>query len=132
MLPACSAHYEQLHPAPDFEVALQLDDVAERIGAVLALLYGWYDETEPLFSKAFSDRVSVPELDRLLTDGIDQLQEGLADALATATFGDGQPGRRRRLLIRLAVDFPTWHRLRREGLDDREAADLMTAAVLSA
>ena len=132
LLPACSAHYEQLHPAPDFEVALHLDDIEKRIGTVLALLYGWYDETEPLFSKAFSDRISVPELDRLLTDGIDQLQEGLADALATATFGDARPGRRRRPLLRLAVDFPTWHRLRREGLDDREAADLMTAAVLSA
>ena len=41
-------------------MALHLDDIEQRISAVLALLYGWYDETEPLFSKAFSDRISVP------------------------------------------------------------------------
>ena len=32
-------------------------------------------------------------------------------------------------LIRLALDFWTWRRLSREGLDDEDAADLMAAAI---
>ena len=44
---------------------------------------------------------------------------GLADRLA-----DGFD----RTLIALALDFWTWQRLEREGLDDAEAAELMVNA----
>ena len=56
--------------------------------------------------------------------GLDQL----ADALAAGLGG----GADRRALIRLALDFWTWRRLSREGLDDETAADLMTTAAANA
>jgi hypothetical protein len=34
-------------------------------------------------------------------------------------------------LIRLALDFWTWRRLSREGLDDESAAELMAAAAVT-
>jgi hypothetical protein len=37
-----------------------------------------------------------------------------------------------RALIRLALDFWTWRRLDREGLDDAAAADLMTELAAAA
>src|SRR5581483_5816217 len=46
LLPACAAHYEQLHPAPDFGAALAEPDPRERVRGVLGRLYGWYRETE--------------------------------------------------------------------------------------
>ena len=128
LLPACAAHYESIHPQPDLDEALALPDPFARITETLALLYGWYRETEPLWSKVFSDRVSTPEVDRFLSNTMDRMQDELAAGLAES-LGDGAAGRRP--LLRLAVDFWTWRRLSREGLDDRAAGRLMASAVLT-
>lgn len=125
LLPACAAHYATLHPAPDFATALALDDPAARVGTALAQLYAWYRETEPMVGKLYSDRASVPELDRFMEQDIDRIPAGLADALQAPVA----PGDRLRALIRLAVDFWTWRRLTCEGLDDDAAAEVMAAAI---
>src|SRR4051794_14939076 len=44
LIPACAAHYMALHPLPDLEPALALEDPAARVRAALALIYGWYRE----------------------------------------------------------------------------------------
>ena len=130
LLPACAAHYEQLHPTPDFGSVLARGDAGERVRGVLGLVYRWYRETEPMYGKLFSDRASVPELDRFLEQHVDRMLDGLGADL-TAGFGvrAGRRADRLRALIRLALDFWTWRRLTREGLEDEAAADLMTAAV---
>lgn len=122
LLPACSAHYMARHPFPDVDDALAAKDPRERVRMVLALTYAWFRETEPMFGKLFSDRATVPELDRFMAREFDRMQAELADAL-TAALPE------RRALIRLALDFWTWRRLSAEGLDDTAAAALMTTAV---
>jgi AcrR family transcriptional regulator len=129
LLPACSAHYATLHPPPDLGSALALGEPGERVRATLALLYGWYRETEPMFGKLFSDRASVPELDRYMGQNIDRTQAELADALAAAFTAPGRRTEQLDALIRLSLDFWTWRRLSGEGLDDEAAAGLMAAAV---
>jgi len=129
LIPACSAHYMALHPRPDLDDAFALEDPRERVRTTLARLYGWYREIEPMFGKLFSDRASVPELDRFLELNIDRMQAELADSLASAFPARGRRADRLKALIRLAVEFWTWHRLSRDGLDDEAAADLMAAAV---
>ena len=129
LIPACSAHYATLHPLPDLDSALAQDDPGERVRAALARLYGWYRETEPMFGKLFSDRASVPELDRFLEQNIDRTQAELADGLAAAFGARGRRARRLRALIGLALDFWTWRRLTSGGLDDEAAAEVMAAAV---
>jgi AcrR family transcriptional regulator len=126
LLPACAAHYERLHPQPDLGDALAHGEPRERIRGALARLYRWYRETEPMFGKLFSDRGSVPELDRFLEQNIDRTLAALADDLAAAVGIRGQNGH---ALIRLALDFWTWRRLSREGLDDEAAADLMAGTI---
>ena len=128
LLPACAAHYDRLHPSPELGSALALEDPGERVRGALARLYGWYRETEPMYGKLFSDRASVPELDRFLADEVDRPQAELADVLAAA-FGAGRRAARLKVLTRLALDFWTWRRLDRQGLDDDEAAELMAAAI---
>jgi AcrR family transcriptional regulator len=131
LIPACAAHYATVHPLPDFSDVLALDDPAERVRGALAGLYRWYRETEPMFGKLFSDRVSVPELDRFLSENIDRSQAELADALLAGFGVRGKRAERLRALIRLALDFWTWSRLVGEGLNDEAAADVMAAAVTS-
>ena len=131
LLPACSAHYAAQHPPPDLGSALALGEPDERVRATLAPLYGWYRETEPMLGKLFSDRASVPELDRYMERNIDRTQAELADALAAAFAARGRRAERLNALIRLALDFWTWRRLSGEGLDDEAAAELMAAAVVA-
>ena len=129
LLPACAAHYEQLHPTPDFRSVLAEGDASERLRGVLGLVYRWYRETEPMYGKLFSDRASVPELDRFLELNADRMLDGLANDLATGFAVRTQKAERLHALVRLALDFWTWRRLSRDGLDDDDAADLMAAAV---
>lgn len=131
LIPACAAHYGRLHPMPDLGGVLAQAEPGERVRGVLSLLYGWYRETETMYGKLFSDRAAVPELDRFLEQNIDHIQAELADDLASGFADRGRRAERRRALIRLALDFWTWHRLSREALDDEAAAVLMADAVAS-
>ncbi len=131
LIPACAAHYEEQHPAPDFESFLAQESPGDRVRGVLGLLYGWYRETEPMYSKLFSDRTSVPELDRFLGENVDRMQAELAENLTSGFRLRGRRAAHTGALIRLALDFWTWHRLTREGLDDEGAANLMSSAISS-
>jgi hypothetical protein len=81
-----------------------------------------------MFGKLYSDRTSVPELDRHLEENIDRAHAEAASALAASFGGRGRRAERTGALIRLALDFWTWQRLSREGFDDEAAADLMAGA----
>jgi AcrR family transcriptional regulator len=129
LIPACAAHYGGQHPMPDLGGVLARPEPAERVRGVLSELYGWYRETESMYGKLFSDRAAVPELDRFLEETIDRMQAEVADDLAGGFGGRGERAKRRVALIRLALDFWTWRRLVREGLDDEAAADAMTEVV---
>ena len=118
LLPACSAHYAELHPMPQLDTALALEDPARRVSETLSGIYAWYRETEPMFGKLFSDRASVPELDRFMENDIDRFHAELAETLADSLEARGRSPRPQRALLRLGLDFWTWRRLDREGLDD--------------
>jgi AcrR family transcriptional regulator len=125
LLPACTDHWLTVHPMPDLGAAMAEhdDDPPRRLVTVLAALYGWYRETAPMQRRVNGERAAVPELDAWLARSSDPLLAGLADALAA---GLEHPGAR--ALVALALDFWTWDRLDREGLDDDAAAALMAGA----
>src|SRR3954454_7090261 len=124
LLPVCSAHWLDEHPLPDLGPAFAAPDPAERLRGVLALLYGWYRENQAMQRNLLSDRASVPEVDVFFTQTSDVLMAELADALAA---GFERPSARP--AVALALDFWTWQRLDREGLDPDPAATLMAAMV---
>jgi AcrR family transcriptional regulator len=124
LLPACTAHWMGEHPLPDLEPALALDDPAGRLRAVLTLLYGWYRETASMQARVLGERASVPELDAWMAQSADVRLARLADDLAA-----GFAGAHARALVGVALEFWTWRRLEREGLDDAAGAALMTGAV---
>jgi AcrR family transcriptional regulator len=125
LLPACSAHWLERHPMPDFSAALALEAPSERVRAALELLYPWYRENQLMQLRVQGERSSVPELESWMTRTADVALSGLADALA----GGEQRGR---AIARLALDFWTWRRLNSEGLDDDAAARLMAELMPSA
>jgi AcrR family transcriptional regulator len=127
LLPACTAHWMAEQPPPDLAPALALDDPAERLRTALTALYGWYRETAPMQARVFGERSSVPELDAWMAQSADVTLAQLADRLAA-----GLEDRGARALVAVALEFWTWRRLDREGLDDAGAAALMTGAVAGA
>jgi AcrR family transcriptional regulator len=131
LLGACQAHWMGLHPLPDLSPALALADPTQRVRAALRGFYGWYRETAAMAEKIQRDRGTVPALDALMKQTADARLAQLAEALAGGFRSRRQRAKRQRALIRLALDFWTWRRLDREGLDDDTAADLMTEAVAS-
>jgi AcrR family transcriptional regulator len=127
LLPACTAHWLVAHPMPDLGPALALDDAAARLRAVLAALYGWYRETAPMQRSVYGERAAVPELDAWLARSSDPMLAELAGVLA-----EGLGDRDARALVAVALDFWTWQRLEREGLDDDAAAALMSGVAARA
>lgn len=124
LLPACTAHWMADDPPPDLQPALALEDPAERLRHALTALYGWYRETAAMQQRVFGERVTVPELDAWMTQSADRMLGELAAGLSA---GFERP--EAHALVALALDFWTWQRLDREGLDDAAAAELMTGVV---
>jgi AcrR family transcriptional regulator len=124
LLPACTQHWMEQHPLPDLEPILAIEDPEERLRAALAALYGWYRENAPMQRRVFGERPTVPELEAWMAQSTDPMLAELA-----SLFSAGFDGPATRTLVALALDFWTWQRLDREGLDDATAAALMTGLV---
>jgi AcrR family transcriptional regulator len=127
LLPACTAHWLAEHPRPDLDAALALDDPQERLRATLVALYGWYRHGARMQQRVLGERATVPELDAWLARSRDPMFAELAAALSAGFERPEAPA-----LVALALDFWTWQRLDREGLDDAAAAALMTGVVAGA
>jgi AcrR family transcriptional regulator len=121
LLPACTAHWLEQHPRPDLAPVLAIEDPVERLRAALTALYGWYREAAPMQRRVLGERASVPELDAWLARSSDL---ALAEMTAQLSPGLNRP------VVALALDFWTWNRLDREGLDDEAAATLMSGLAL--
>lgn len=129
---ACSSHWNAQNPPPDLTAALGRDDPSERTRQVLDAMYGWYSRTERMLGNILRDEAEVPAIAAHIG-----LYHGFLAALRDPLLaGRGLRGRARRraeAAIGHALAFATWKSLVREqGLDDAEAAALMTALVDSA
>jgi len=124
LLPACTQHWMERHPLPDLGPVLAIEDPRERLRAALTGLYGWYRENAPMQRRVFGERPTVPELETWMAQSTDPMLAELA-----SLFSAGFDGPEARTLVALALDFWTWQRLDREGLDDAAAAALMTRVV---
>jgi AcrR family transcriptional regulator len=126
---ACQRSFLTEHPLPDYAPALALDDPHDRLQAVLRELYQSYRAREPMTSKVLRDRSSLPALDQLMQRTMDAQEAHLTEVLATPFHARGKKAQRLHAVIRLALDFSTWQRLKNEGLGDPTAAALMADLV---
>jgi len=129
---ACQGQFLAEHPPPDLGPALALDDPHARVRAALAALYASYRAREPMTAKVQRDRSALPALDALMARTADAQLAELGAALAAPFGARGRKAQRLNAALALALDFWTWQRLTREGLDDAAAADLMAELVAGA
>jgi AcrR family transcriptional regulator len=126
---ACSKSYMSAHPFPDLDDAFALEDPSERVHVVLRRVYARYRETEPMIGKIQRDRLLMPALDAQASHSIDARMAELSSGLASGFPARGRGRKPLQATLRLALDFWTWRRLDREGLDDSAAAKLMADLV---
>jgi AcrR family transcriptional regulator len=129
---ACSAHYMARHPRPDPATWLAIADPGERLRRGLADIYDFYRRTESMLEKTSRDAPLVPAMAKPVA-ALGGYLDSAADALIRGRPEGGQTRRRVAAAIGHALSFPTWQSLvRRQGLDEAEAAALMAAMVESA
>jgi len=126
---ACSAHWASENPPPDIGRWGSIEDPAERLAAALAELYAYYRGTEEMLDKLFRDAPTVPVVDELMG----AFRAFIAEAAKVLMQGRGLRGnaaKRTRAAIGHALAFRTWQDLTRtQGLDDDQAAELMSRLV---
>jgi AcrR family transcriptional regulator len=109
---ACSAHWRDLHPAPD-PTTWNGD-----LRTALRELYAWYRETEPMTANVLRDAQTLPALRAIVEGGLGAYLDAVREILAEP-FGASE---RVDAALRAALDFHFWRAL--APLGDAEAADL--------
>lgn len=123
---ACSAHWLSGHVPPDPQAWLAVDDGEQRLRTGLADLYRFYRDGQQMLTRVNRDRESLPVRRRAANDARDDYFRQVLLAVLPRN-------KRVRATVALATSFWTWRQLCLEhGLSNREAVDVMTAAVLAA
>jgi len=126
---ACQGRFVELNPRPDLRAALALTDPGARVRETLRLVYASYRQTEAMTAKIQRDRHAIPALNELMERTSDEQLNRTAGLLAAGFRARGKRANQLRTLARLALDFWTWRRLSADGLEDPDAAELMTGAI---
>jgi AcrR family transcriptional regulator len=114
---ACSAHWRDLHPAPDptsWDGGLR---------TALRELYAWYRETEPMTANVLRDAQTLPALRAIVDGGFGAYLDAVREILAKP-FGSSE---RVDAALRAALDFHFWRAL--APLGDDQAAELAAGFV---
>jgi AcrR family transcriptional regulator len=129
---ACSAHWIAANPWPDLEAWARIADPDERLRVALDQLYAYYRRTEPMLSNLHRDEATVPTVQERFAR-FHAFREAARETLLRGRGERGGTRRRVRAALGHALAFTTWRSLTGDqGLDDRQAAELMRALVESA
>jgi AcrR family transcriptional regulator len=123
---ACSAHWAASHPLPDINLWGEIADPDERLAVALAELYSFYRGAEEMLANLLRDREVVPVVGELM-GAYDGFLDAAVEILLAGRGVRGKARRRTRAALGHALEFSTWRSLSgRQGLDDAEAADLIS------
>jgi AcrR family transcriptional regulator len=124
---ACSAHWRAANPRPDIADLAGIEDPDERLRAALEAMYAYYRGGEQMIANLLRD-IEMPVVGSRFATFLEYL-----GAIQTALLR-GRPRRRAvRAAVGHALAFTTWRSLARDqGLDDRQAAELMCRLVAAA
>jgi len=129
---ACSAHWNAQKPPPDLEAWARIADPDERLRVALDQIYAYYRGTEPMLSNLHRDEDTVPTVQERFAR-FHGFREAARETLLRGRTERGGARRRVRAALGHALAFTTWRSLTGEqGLDERQAADLMRALVTAA
>ena len=122
---ACAGHWASRNPLPDPAAWAAIDDPEVRLRLALGDVYRFFRATEAMTGNLLRDIPASPVLQQVAEPFLDYW----SSVREVLDHGWRVRGRRRTLLraaIGHALEFETWRSLSdREGLTDRDAAELM-------
>lgn len=122
LLVACSTHYRERNPQPNPEPWLQISDPGLRLRQGLEAIYAYYSARESELWNILRDAEDMPEVRRVAEPDIQHHQRTM-EVLASA-WPNPKDGKLR-AAIGHAMDFFAWRSLRRQGLSNEQAIELM-------
>jgi AcrR family transcriptional regulator len=126
---ACSEHWAIENPPPDISRWEQIEDPAERLATALGEMYDYYRRSGGMIDRLLRDEKAI----EVVAEKFAPYHQFLAIAAEILTRGRGRRGnaaKRTRAAVGHALAFRTWQDLTEaQGLDDRQAAELMSALV---
>jgi AcrR family transcriptional regulator len=126
---ACSSHWRAANPPPELAAWREIGDPDERLRVALGELYAQYRRTERMLENLFRDEAAVPAMGENFAE-FHEYVAAAADVLMRGRGLRGGAAKHVRAAVGHALSFATWQSLAREqGLEDRQAADLMCALV---
>ena len=125
---ACSSHYWQQNPPPDPEPWLKINDPEARLRQGLMELYTYYSAHELGMWKILRDLEDMPELRPAAARRIAHRQR-MHDVLASAWPDRGPQQQFLIAALAHAIDFFAWRSLRRQGLSNEAATELIVGLV---
>jgi AcrR family transcriptional regulator len=129
---ACTGHWMAENPPPDITAWAAIDDPDQRLRTALEELYAYWRRTEPMMKNLLRDEATNENVRRSFR-AFHQFMAAAGEILLDGRGVRGHARRRTLAAIGHALDFTTWQSLaRKNGLDDREAVDLMMALVAAA
>jgi AcrR family transcriptional regulator len=129
---ACDAHFREMTPPPDAAAWTGIADPADRVRTALLAFYDFYQRGESMIANAQRDAATLPALAEVLAPQR-ALIARVGEDLRSAWRVRGRAKVRVGAAIAHALRFDTWRSLVRvEGLDDREAVELMVDLVRAA
>ena len=131
LLTACSSHLWAESPPPDPERWLEIDDPEARLRRGLSELFAYYTRQETLLWNIMRDVEDTPALRPFAAHRIAHRQR-MRDVLASPWPDRVARQKFRAAAVGHAVDFFAWRSLRRQGLTNEEAIELMIGLVRSA
>jgi AcrR family transcriptional regulator len=129
LLDACSSHYRTTHPQPDPEPWLQIREPLARLRRGLGEIYAYYTTNETALWVIFRDAEEMPEVRRVGAESMRHHQR--MNEVLTAGWTD-RDNPKLRAAIGHATDFFAWRSLRRQGLSNEQAIELMADLAESA
>ena len=125
---ACSSHYWEQNPPPDPEPWLKINDPEARLRQGLTELYTYYSNHDLGLWKILRDLEDMPELRPFAARRIAHRQR-MRDVLASAWPDRGPQQQFLIAALAHAIDFFAWRSLRRQGLSNKEAIELIVTLV---
>ena len=126
---ACSTHWAVHNPPPDLEAWAAIGDPDARLLTALGEVYAFYRRNERMLANLYRDESTMP----LVAERFTAFAGYLAAARDVLVRGRPERGRARRRVMAAVghgLAFATWRSLVREqGLDDAEAAELVSGLV---
>ena len=128
---ACSTHWATQNPFPD-PSTWTITDPGQRLVGALEELYVWYALKEGMLGRVLHDVPNVPALAEVMGGMWGGYMDAVVEALAVGWSDANVAAEELHAMLRVAVDFHSWHVLTESGLYHPVAARLMARMVTGA